>query len=92
MAHMQALPRRIGKFHKTVKLGLAVVNGRVKTALFLPDVLPFLFDGCKIVFHCPKLPLPGPVWGRYFGLRLCLLRHVKALCVGPHVLEPVKLP
>ena len=51
MSYVQTRARRIGEFHQRVKFGLGMVYLGVKTAAFLPFVLPFFLNGGKIVFH-----------------------------------------
>ena len=52
MADMQALCRRIGELDQAEELLAALIAGDSSIGLLLqPLVLPFLFNGCKIVLH-----------------------------------------
>ena len=52
MAHMEPLTRGIRELNEAVKLFTGLVAGHSGKGLFLqPLLLPFLFNGCKIVLH-----------------------------------------
>ena len=55
MSHMEALAGGIGELHQGVEFLLVRVTGAAGEGLLLPPlVLPFLFDGGKIVLQNPS--------------------------------------
>ena len=58
MSYMKSLSGRIGEFNKSVEFGLGVIGGCGIGFLFVPDVLPLLFNcGIIIAFHFSVPPV-----------------------------------
>ena len=50
MADMQTGPRRIRELYECIELRLGIVGSCGECLLFIPDILPFLFNLLKIIF------------------------------------------
>ena len=58
MSYVKSLSGRIGEFNKSIKFGLGIIGGCGIGFLFVPDVLPLLFNCGKIIaFHFSVPPV-----------------------------------
>ena len=56
VAYVKALPRRVGKLYKCIEFRLTLIKRYLEGLVFVPIVLPFLFDCFVIISHLSYPP------------------------------------